>query len=148
MSGRRNVDRLQQEIQELLEDLWQVPRFAGLRQGFRPNVDCYRADGPPRLVVVADLAGVDPETVHIVAAERSLVIAGERRRPAPERPLSFQQMEIAYGPFQRRIALAEDVDHEAATATYVRGLLTVVLPVTEKPPPAPAMVTIAVRIHE
>lgn len=146
MSSRRNVDRLQQEIQELLEDLWQVPRFGGLRQGFRPHVDCYRAESPARLVVVVDLAGVDPGSVQILATERELLIAGERGRPAPECPLSYQQMEIEHGPFQRRIALSQNVDHEAATAAYERGLLTIVLPVVDRPPP-PARVTIAVRVH-
>ena len=37
---RRDVDKLQEEIEELFADLWQVPRFSGLRLGFRPNVDC------------------------------------------------------------------------------------------------------------
>jgi hypothetical protein len=31
---RRDIDRLQGEIEELFADLWQVPRFAGLRHGF------------------------------------------------------------------------------------------------------------------
>ena len=42
-------------------------------------------------------------------------------------------MEIEYGSFQRRIALAEDVDPERAEATYERGLLTVVMPLAPKP---------------
>ena len=38
-------------------------------------------------------------------------------------------MEIEYGPFQRRIQLAEDVDPSGARRRrYERGLLTVVLP--------------------
>ena len=33
MTGRkRDIDDLQGEIQELFADLWQVPRFSGLRQ--------------------------------------------------------------------------------------------------------------------
>jgi HSP20 family molecular chaperone IbpA len=41
-------------------------------------------------------------------------------------------MEIDYGPFERRIALDEPVDSEAADATYERGLLTIRLPVTKR----------------
>ena len=37
-----DMDELQREIQELFSDLWQVPRFSGLRAGFRPHVDCFR----------------------------------------------------------------------------------------------------------
>src|SRR5438093_26330 len=47
MTGRRELGRLQGEIQELLADLWQIPRVAGLRQGFRPPTDCFRTEDPP-----------------------------------------------------------------------------------------------------
>lgn len=130
---RRDVDKLQEEIEELFADLWQVPRFSGLRHGFRPNVDCFHTDDPHALTVVVELPGVDPSTVRIVAGERVLVIAGERERPsAPARV--YQQMEIEYGAFQRQVRLAEDVDPERASARFEHGILTVELPVVEKPP--------------
>jgi len=46
---RRDVDKLQEEIEELFADLWQVPRFSGMRHGFRPNVDCFHTDDPHAL---------------------------------------------------------------------------------------------------
>jgi HSP20 family protein len=133
MRKRDDIDRLHDEIRELVDDLWQVPRFvAGRRSGFRPNVDCIRSDDPPALRVIAELPGVDPASIHVVAADRVLVVAGERCRPK----LSgrYQQMELEYGPFERRISLAEPVDTAAATARYEKGLLTVELPIAEKPP--------------
>ena len=133
VSGRRDLGRLQGEIQELLAGLWQVSRIAGGGQGFRPAADCFRTDDPPELVVIVDLAGVDPRAVEIVAADRTLVVSGERRRPRRDQRLSFRQMEIDYGPFQRRIALDEDVDPARATASYEQGLLTIVLPLVERP---------------
>jgi HSP20 family protein len=131
---RRDVDKLQEEIEELFADLWQVPRFSGLRHGFRPNVDCFHTDEPHALTVVVELPGVDPETVRVVAGERVLVVAGERTRPkVPGRV--YQQMEIEYGPFQRQVRLAEDVDPEHAKAAFEHGVLTVELPVVEQAPP-------------
>ena len=125
------MDRLQEEIEELLADLWQVPRFSGLRHGFRPNADCFHTDEPHALTVVIELPGVDPQSVRVVAGERVLVVAGERRRPqVPGRV--YQQMEIEYGPFQRKIRLAEDVDPEKAHARFERGVLTIELPVVEQ----------------
>ena len=44
----------------------------------------------------------------------------------------YQQMEIEYGAFQRRIELGEDVDPARASASYERGLLRVVLPLAER----------------
>jgi HSP20 family protein len=133
--ARRDVDKLQEEIEELFADLWQVPRFAsGLRHGFRPNVDCFHTDEPHALTVVVELPGVDPRTVQVVAGERVLAIGGERTRP-PVPGRVYQQMEIEYGPFQRQVRLAEDVDPQRAVARFEHGILTVTLPVVEKAPP-------------
>jgi HSP20 family protein len=130
---RRDVDRLQEEIEELFADLWHVPRFAGTRHGFRPNVDCFHTDDPHSLTVVVELPGVEPETIEVVAAERLLVVAGERVRPQVQGRV-YQQMEIEYGPFQRNVRLGENVDPKGARASFRHGVLTVELPVVERPP--------------
>src|SRR5579885_3028903 len=142
---RRDVDRLQEEIEELFADLWQVPRFSGLRHGFRPNVDCFHTDEPHALTVVVELPGVDPDSVRVmVGGERLLVIAGERKRPQVSGRV-YQQMEIEYGPFQRQVRLAEDVEPAQAKATFERGILTVELPVADKPPADTARYRITVE---
>src|SRR6476646_5678049 len=130
---RRDADRIQEELDELFADLWQVPGFVGRRHGFRPHVDCFRSERPDAVTVVVELAGIDPEDVEIAVSERTVTIAGTRRRPPHACRVSYRQMEIEYGLFQRRIALAEDVDPERAEALYERGLLTVVMPLTPKP---------------
>jgi HSP20 family protein len=130
---RRDVDKLQEEIEELFADLWQVPRFSGLRHGFRPNVDCFHTDDPHALTVVVELPGVDAQSVRVIAGERLLVVAGERVRPQlPGRV--YQQMEIEYGAFQRQVRLVEDVDPENARARFEHGVLTIELPVIEQAP--------------
>lgn len=141
--GRRDVDKLQEEIEELFADLWQVPRFSGIRHGFRPNADCFHTDDPHTLTVVVELPGVDPRSLRVVAGERLLLIAGERKRPkVPGRV--YQQMEIETGPFQRQVRLVEDVDPARAEAALENGVLTVILPVDEQAAVTGRM-TIAVR---
>jgi HSP20 family protein len=143
MMRRRDPDRLRDEIDDLFAELWSVPRFTGRATGFRPQVDCFTTDDPPRVTVVVDLAGVDPDAIQVVAAGRSLVVFGERRRP-PGHGRVYQQIEIDYGPFRREIQLGADVDTAAATASYSQGLLTIELPIA-KPRPAQEKVPIAVR---
>lgn len=132
MRKRDDIDRLHDEINQLVDDLWSVPRFVVARRGFRPNVDCIRSEDPPALQVLVELPGVEPASIQVVAADRVLVVAGERCRP--QLSGRYQQMELEYGPFQRRISLSEPVDTAAATARYERGLLTVVLPIAAKAP--------------
>jgi HSP20 family protein len=132
MRRRTDIDRLHEEIQDLVDELWHLPRFAGGRHVFRPQVDCIRSEDPPALHVVVELPGVDPASLKVVAADRVLVVAGERLRP----PISgrYRQLEIEYGPFQRRIPLDEPVDTEAASARYEQGMLTVELPIAAQAP--------------
>ena len=132
MEKRRDFEHAAEEIEQLFADLWQVFPFSrSLRRGYRPQVDVYRSDDPPTLTVQVELPGVDPEDVQLIASPQALLIAGERRRPKDCG--HYQQLEIDYGPFQRSITLAEDIDPEAATATYERGILTIRLPVAPRP---------------
>jgi HSP20 family protein len=144
MASRRDVDRLRGEIDELFSELWQLPRFAAHRGAFRPQVDSYRTEEPPELIVVVELPGVEPEDLQLIATPTALLVAGERLRPQADGRV-YQQMEIDYGPFRREVVLAENVDPDGGRASYERGLLTVVLPLAKRPAP-PEKVLIEVRI--
>ena len=125
MDKRRDLEHAAEEIEQLFADLWQVFPFSrGTRRGLRPQIDCYRTDA--EVVVVAELPGVDPETIQLVAGARGLVIAGDRRRP--KEGGQYRQIEIAYGPFQRQVTWDDEVDPEQATAAYARGMLQITLP--------------------
>src|SRR4051812_38974435 len=123
-----------EEIEKWLAALWRVRRFAATRRGFRPNVDSFHTEEPHELTVVVELPGIDPDTLDLVVGERMLVIAGERRRPKVDGGVSYQQMEIEYGPFRRQVRLPENVDPERAHARYEHGVVTITLPVTDQQP--------------
>jgi HSP20 family protein len=142
MQRKRNIDQLQREVQELFSELWQVPRFSGLRAGFRPHVDCYRTE--ESLTVLVELPGVDPDAVDLHVADGRLSIAGTRQRPRYEGQV-YQQMELDYGPFRRQVALDADVDVARADATYDRGILTIVLPLAQRPAKGERMVIAVTR---
>ena len=143
MEKRRDFEDAAQEIEQLFADLWEVFPFSrSLRRGYRPQVDVFRTEDPPTLIVQVELPGVDPDDVRLVASAQALLIAGERRRPKDCG--HYQQMEIDYGPFQRQITLSDDIDPENATAVYERGILSVRLPVAPRPTPRES-VSIVVR---
>lgn len=141
----RDIDRLQGEIEELFADLWQVPRFSGLRSGFRPAVDCFFTDEPPELVVLVELAGVDPDSIELAVEERALTISGSRSRPRVPGQV-YQQAEIEYGRFERRLPLEREIDAAAASATYDAGMLEITLPIAQRAPRGESVV-ITVRRH-
>lgn len=132
MTERRHIENLHDELEQLFDDLWRLPRFGRPRRAFRPHVDVFRTTEPDEMTVVVDLAGVDPDQVTVALVDSVLVVAGLRPRREPECPRSYYHLEIEHGPFERRIALPEDVDAKQATAAYERGLLTIVLPIAAK----------------
>jgi len=127
VARRQDIERLQSEVEELFTELWQLPHFMSHRAGWRPPVDCYRSAKRSQLVVVVELAGVDPASVHVAVERGQLVVSGERRRPREEGSV-YQLMEIEYGAFERRIPLGPDVDQTAGEGIYDRGLLRVTFP--------------------
>jgi HSP20 family protein len=126
---------MKSEMEELFADLCQVPRLVARRAGFRPALDVYRTDDPLAITVVVELAGIDPDAVDAAVVDGVLVVRGRRSRPAGDRRF-YQHIEIDYGVFERRVQLNEEVDSEAASATYENGLLSIHLPLATKSPTA------------
>jgi HSP20 family molecular chaperone IbpA len=130
MTHRRDLDRLKTEMEELFADLCHH-RVARQRAGFRPRVDAYRTDEPPAVHVVVELPGVDPAEVELAVADGILVVSGHRRRP-PVQGARYEHIELDYGPFERRIALGDDLAADEAEAAYEHGLLTITLPLAQR----------------
>lgn len=120
------------QLDQLLTDLRRAQLGGHHRGGFCPAVDSYRTEDPARLVVIVELPGIDPENVEIVLLDRTLVVAGERIRPKTG-GRRYHQVEIDHGSFRRRIQVHEQVDAGAASASYERGLLRIVLPIAKHP---------------
>jgi HSP20 family protein len=119
---------MRREMDALFGDVFDRGLSARRHGGFSPAVDVYFTSDPPRAVVRADLAGIDPAEVRLEVRGRELVLSGCRRPQAAE-PRAYQQVEIEHGQFRRAIPLGVDVDSEAASASYEDGVLVIELPV-------------------
>jgi HSP20 family protein len=123
-----NFERMRREMDELFGDVFDRRLSPRRRGGFSPAVDVYYVGSPPRAVVRADLAGVDPSEIELEIRGRELILAGYRR-PDPDEERLYQQLEIEHGAFRRVVALGAEVDPAAARAVYEDGMLVVELPV-------------------
>ena len=124
-----NFERMRREMDELFGDVFDRTGLApGRRGGFSPAVDVFYEGDPPRAVVHAELAGIDPDEIGLEIEGRELVIAGHRRPPGEAEDRVYQQLEIDFGPFRRVIPLGADVQADAARATYRDGILRIELP--------------------
>jgi HSP20 family molecular chaperone IbpA len=103
------------------------------RSGFEPNADVFVDEERSEMVVVVEVAGAEPESLHVWLDERCLSITGKRSDALRTHRGSFVQKEIAYGPFSKRIPLPVAVDFLGdAAAQYVDGVLVISLPVAQQ----------------
>jgi HSP20 family protein len=101
------------------------------RLGFEPNADVFIDEERSQVVVVVEVAGVDPESLEVALDNRHLFIAGRRLERSSRRRGSFIRKEIAYGPFVKRVHLPVAVDYAGdAFANYADGLLEIALPLS------------------
>jgi HSP20 family protein len=105
----------------LLPDLWTNERSSFL---WNPEIDVFeRGD---RLVVRADLPGIERDQVHLRLEEVGLVIEGERKEEHEERgERGYYRSERTYGSFRRVVPLPDGVEGETATAEMKNGVLEV-----------------------
>src|SRR2546423_6490179 len=122
-----NFDRMRREMDELFGDVFERTGLARRRAGFSPAVDVTYTSDPPRVIVTADLAGIDAEGLDLEIQGRNLTLSGSRGPAEIEGDL-YQQVEIERGPFRRVVALGADVVAEQAKATYEDGMLRIELP--------------------
>jgi HSP20 family protein len=124
---RLDLAVLQREVQQLLERLADVDRADPASDGeWMPSVDVYESRG--KLTIVAEVPGLNADSLRVTFRDRHLVITGERREKRPAGAASFLCMERPQGRFTRLVALDVPVDVRSAEARLSGGLLTVTVP--------------------
>lgn len=122
-----NFDRMRREMDELFGDVFERSGLSRRHTGQWPAVDVAYASDPPRAIVTAELAGMDPAEIAVQIEGRKLFLAG-RRGPAQTAGDVYQQIEIERGSFRRLIELGADVDADRISARYEDGMLRIELP--------------------
>ena len=112
-----------------------------IQRGFTPsmNDDSYGSWSPPvdivekgdRLLIRAEIPGVDRDKIDIHVENNQLILSGERREQLESDVDNVYRSERRYGKFTRTFHLPKTVDAAAITATYLDGVLEVALPKSE-----------------
>ena len=101
--------------------------------GFMPPVDVHETND--RVIVEAELPGVEPKNVDIRVEGDALIIRGERKQEKEQKEGGFYRMERSYGRFERQVELPSYTDPQKCEATYKNGVLKVELPKKEEAKP-------------
>jgi HSP20 family protein len=121
--------RFADEMDRMFEDfsfpaIGRFGRSTGMER-FAPQVDIFERDG--KLVVRADLPGMNKEDVNVEVTDDAIVIQGERRYEHEENQEGVYRSERSYGRFYREIPLPEGAKAENATANFRNGVLEITL---------------------
>ncbi len=127
-SPLKELDRFRRDFDDLLD------RFLGgraaptlSRASEHPALESFIDNG--KLVVRADLPGIDPKDLEITVAGDTLTIRAKRQEQHEERARNYLHREVVYGNVERSLRLPEGVNPDEVKASYRDGVLELTAPV-------------------
>jgi HSP20 family protein len=116
------------------------------RQGPRlMPIDLYR-DGD-HYILNADLPGIDPGSVDVDVDGQLLTIRAERT-PRSQEGVKWLAHERPSGSFLRQLNLGDGIATDQISANYDNGVLSVMIPVSEKAKPRKVAVTASTSVEQ
>jgi len=109
-------------IEEAIDEVW------------HPKCDVFQTDD--EWVVVVELAGVEKDEISISISPEYLRVSGSRSFPSTNCPLSYYNMEIETGRFDRRVYFPDlSLNKDKPKVSYINGILRIAFtfaPVVER----------------
>lgn len=118
----RDVARLQRVVE---------PFLTGNRVAYPPLEIIDKDD---EAIVIAEVPGIDKNSIELTVLGETLAIAGEKKLPTEEN-VTYIRHERPHGKFRRQIELPYAVEQDKVSANYKDGILTIVLPKAEEVKP-------------
>jgi HSP20 family protein len=134
-----NLVGLQREMLKLIGEVNSLTNSPNaleeaIDESWHPKCDVFQTD--THWIVVAELAGVEKDEISISLSPEYLRISGYRTFPATHCSLSYFNMEIETGHFERRIFFPDTaLDKENPQVSYINGMLRIAFalaPVVER----------------
>ena len=85
-------------------------------------------DKGDKVVVAADIPGVEKEDLSVNISGDRLEISAERKKEAEEKKEGYVRRERTYTSYYRVIPLPAEVDADTADATFENGVLEITMP--------------------
>jgi len=124
----QEINKLRRDMDRLFARLWDD---FGMPQSQRPlrDIPCIDlSETKDKLVLKAEIPGLNPEDLDISITDDILTIKGEMKREAVKENENYHRMERRYESFSRSIQLPCRVMIEDVEATYREGIVTIIMP--------------------
>ena len=124
----REMTQAQSQLNKLVDQVW-----GGSQESWLPAIDVF--DTKDAVVLKAELAGMNPDDIHIEVEDNVLTVRGERRFEEKVDEDRYYRVERRFGSFQRSLALPQGMKPSDISANYEDGILTITVPKVEEEKP-------------
>ncbi|UCF83736.1 MAG: Hsp20/alpha crystallin family protein [Desulfobacteraceae bacterium] len=100
---------------------------------WRPVVDIF--DNDEKIVIKAELPGVDKKDIHVDVKDGILTLSGERSYENEVKEENYHRKERAFGKFHRSFTLPDGLNTDKIDADYKDGVLKIEIPKPEEKKP-------------
>ena len=114
------------EIEPSFMERKMLPATGGELATVEPFVDVI--DKGDKVVVAADVPGVEKEDLSVNISGDRLEISAERKKEAEEKKEGYVRRERTYTSYYRLVPLPAEVDADKADATFENGVLEISMP--------------------
>ncbi len=131
----RDLNTLQDRMNRLFEEAnrgWKADEPSSTTS-WSPAVDIYETDAD--IIVKAEVPGMDQKHIDLSLENNVLTLKGNRQFDKEAKDENYHRIERAYGGFSRSFSIPAVVDEAMIRADYNEGVLTIVLPKTQKAKP-------------
>lgn len=125
------------DVDNIFEGLFNLEGFFKEPIGFgllgiarRPRLDIYEKDN--KVVVKADLPGMDKKDINIRLEGDILTISGDKKLEREVKKDDYYHVERSYGKIQRSVRLPHGLKEDQIKASYRDGVLTVEIPKSDE----------------
>ena len=125
---------MRQDMNELISNFWGGNgNGTALSASFAPALDVAEKDNSFELHM--DIPGMEAKDLDIQVQGNTVTVSGNRKEEKEEKGKTFHRVERRSGSFSRTITLPCEVTTKEVAAEYTNGVLSVVLPKSEKAKP-------------
>ena len=113
------------DLEKTVEDMFRSmsPAFSLAERTWKPPMDMNET--PDEVVIIAEVAGVDKDTLEVEISSKAVKIQGDRDARHCTGDTTYRLAEIQYGRFERILYLPAPIDPEVVSAAYTNGLLEI-----------------------
>jgi HSP20 family protein len=133
LRARRELESLRREMDRIWEGFFGARPLEEVEAVWAPSLDV--KETKDKLIVQAELPGIDPKDVSISLSGGLLTIKGEKKQEKEEKEENYHLVERSYGNFVRSIRIPVGVEEDKIEASYKKGVLKITLPKSEKDKP-------------